>query len=139
MGDKDRTEKQLEDYADVFADIVNGLLFEGDQVIRPEQLVDALPRSVYKADDRLHDQERDTAKFWQNGQIRISIIGLENQTKPDPDMPLRVISYDGASYRSELLKDEKGKKPERYPVVTLVLYFGYLHHWDKPVTFSAIE
>lgn len=63
MGDKDRTEKQLEDYADVFADIVNGLLFEGDQVIRPEQLVDALPRSVYKADDRLHDQERDTAKF----------------------------------------------------------------------------
>lgn len=132
MGDKDKAEKQLEDYADIFADIVNGLLFGGDQVIRPEQLVDALPRSVYKADEKMHDQERDTVKFWQNGQIRISVIGLENQTNPDPDMPLRVISYDGAAYRAEMLRDEKDKKAERYPVVTLVLYYGYKNHWDKP-------
>ena len=41
-------------------------------------------------------------------------------------MPLRVIGYDGAEYRSEL----NGK--DRYPVVTMVLYFGYKKHWDKP-------
>ena len=29
MGEKDITEKTLEDYADVFADIVNVLLFDG--------------------------------------------------------------------------------------------------------------
>ena len=29
MGEKDITEKILEDYNDVFADIINGLLFQG--------------------------------------------------------------------------------------------------------------
>ena len=30
MGIKDLTEKILEDYNDVFADIINGLLFQGE-------------------------------------------------------------------------------------------------------------
>jgi len=33
MGQKDITEKVLEDYNDVFADIINGLLFGGEQEI----------------------------------------------------------------------------------------------------------
>ena len=53
-------------------------------------------------------------------QLRIFLLGIENQTKYDKDMPLRVIAYDGAGYRAELLQDQK----ERYPVVTLVLNFG---------------
>ena len=36
-------------------------------------------------------------------------------------MPFRVIGYDGAAYKSETLDEEL---KERYPVVTLVLYFG---------------
>ncbi len=36
-------------------------------------------------------------------------------------MPFRIIGYDGASYRSQLL-DEKSK--ERCPVLSIVLYFG---------------
>ena len=67
MGEKDATEKTLESYADVFADIVNVLLFEGQPLIVPEDLRDALPRSAYKADGKLHEQERDTAKFWLSG------------------------------------------------------------------------
>ena len=48
-------------------------------------------------------------------------------------MPLRIIGYDGQSYRSQLLK-KNGKVPrERYPVVTLVLYFG-LKRWDTATT-----
>lgn len=35
-------------------------------------------------------------------------------------MPIRIMGYDGSSYRSQML----GKSKERYPVVTLVLYFG---------------
>lgn len=31
MGQKDITEKLLEDYNDVFADIINGLIFKGEQ------------------------------------------------------------------------------------------------------------
>ena len=33
MGEKDITEKILEDYNDVFADIINGLLFQGEQSV----------------------------------------------------------------------------------------------------------
>ena len=102
---------------------VNVLLFQGKNQIRADSLEEASERSQYKADDtRLHEQERDVAKFWRDGKLRIALVGLENQTRADPDMPLRVISYDGAAYRSQLLKGP-GKK---YPAVTLVLYYGCL-------------
>ena len=66
MADKDITEKTLEAYNDVFADIVNVLLFHGDQKIREEELTDESARSIYKADGKLHEQERDVAKYWKN-------------------------------------------------------------------------
>lgn len=44
-------------------------------------------------------------------------------------MPLRVISYDGASYKQQLL-DKKAK--QRYPVATIVLYFGTKEKWSTP-------
>ena len=137
MGEKDATEKTLESYADVFADIVNVLLFDGKRIIDPEELRDALPRSIYKADGKLHEQERDTAKFWLSGQIRIAFLGLENQTEIEEDMALRVISYDGAAYRDQMNRDQTGKPKERYPVVTIVLYFGYQKHWDKPLNLKG--
>ena len=63
MGEKDITEKTLEDYADVFADIVNVLLFDGEQRVLPEDLVDTRARSQFKSDDGvLHEQERDVVK-----------------------------------------------------------------------------
>ena len=45
-------------------------------------------------------------------------------------MPLRICSYDGAAYKEQLLNDDR---KERYPVVTLVLYFG-TKHWNQPKT-----
>ena len=127
MGEKDITEKTLEDYADVFADIVNVLLFDGEQRVLPEDLVDTSARSQFKADDGvLHEQERDVVKRWKHGKIVIALLGLENQTKPDENMPLRVFSYEGASYKSQLLDGKKNF----YPVITLVLYFGK-QRWEK--------
>ncbi|MBR2214558.1 MAG: Rpn family recombination-promoting nuclease/putative transposase [Selenomonadaceae bacterium] len=133
MAEKDITQKRLEDYPDVFADIFNVLLFKGEQVIKPteEDLEPALPRSIYKMDEKIHEQERDVAKFWRSGQIRLALLGLENQSKVDNDMPLRVIGYDGAAYREQLNHDEESKPKMRYPVVTLVLYFGE-KHWTAP-------
>lgn len=129
MAKKDAAEKILESYNDVFADIVNVLLFNGKEVLKPDELVDQTPRAVYKADGQVREMERDVAKRWLKQNIRIACVGLENQTDVDPDMPIRVIGYDGAEYRSELNTDSK----ERYPVVTLVLYFGYKKHWNKPL------
>ncbi|MCD8014323.1 MAG: Rpn family recombination-promoting nuclease/putative transposase [Lachnospiraceae bacterium] len=82
--------------------------------------------SQYKAENAIHGQDRDVAKYWTKGQIRIGLIGLENQTQNDPDIALRVISYDGAAYRNEL---NQGK--DRYPVATLVLYFGTDRRWGQ--------
>lgn len=83
---------------------------------------------MYKADDAVvHEEERDVSKFWKAGNVRVALWGLENQTQIDADMPLRVIGYDGQSYRSELLKRENGMvSQERYPIITLVLYFSIL-------------
>ena len=135
MGEKDIAEKNLEAFNDVFADIVNVLLFKGNKLMKEKDLESAVKDSMFKADGKIHQQERDVSKFWKNGEVRISIFGFENQTKQDSKMPLRVISYDGASYKQQLLDNEKGKKDDTtkkslYPVVTLVLYFGTDEKWS---------
>lgn len=132
MAGKDATEKILESYNDVFSDIVNVLLFQGKQVLTADELEEEAPRTYYKADGKLHEIERDIAKRWKNGNIRVACIGFENQTAADPDMPLRVIGYDGAEYRAQLLAENPASR--RYPVVTLVLYFGYERPWNGPLS-----
>ena len=123
MAEKDITEKLLEEQNDVFADIINTLVFGGKQVIKEEDLESISALSVYKMAGDLRYQERDVLKAWRRGCIRIAVYGLENQTNVDHDIPLRVISYDGAMYRAQL--DEKlPEGGKRYPVITLVLYFG---------------
>ena len=131
MGEKDIAEKNLEAWNDVFADIVNVLLFKGKRLIKEQDLEADTKDSILKADNELHEQERDVSKFWKNGEIRISILGIENQTNQDYKMPLRVISYDGASYKQQLM-DEKVE--QYYPVCTLVLYFGTKTKWTAPKT-----
>ena len=119
MPDRNITEKYLETYNDVFADIVNVLLFNGQKEVCPDDLRDARARTLYKADGKLREQERDVSKLWAPEGIVISLIGFENQTRIDRDMPLRVLGYEGADYHSQL-----SAKGGLYPVVTLVLYFG---------------
>ena len=121
--------KTLESYNDVFADIANVLLFDGKEVIHPTDLEDQAPRSSYKVDGKLREIERDVAKRWKNGSIRMACIGVENQTAIDPFMPLRVIGYDGAEYRSQY-----GTGNDKYPVVTFVLYFGLEKEWAKELS-----
>ncbi len=131
MGTKDMSEKLLLDYADVFADVYNVFLFMGEQVIQPEDLKEANIKSQYKADDGvLHEQERDVAKYWEKGCV-LAMCGLENQTKIYPYMPVRIISYEGASYRSQLLRKGDEWLPDRiYPVVTMV--FNYSNQrWNR--------
>ena len=144
--EKDIIEKTLEDYNDVFADILNVLLFKGRQVVKEEELFPAGIISQYKADDStLHEMERDVSKTWQNCRITVSRFGIENQTHLDADMVFRVIGYEGASYRSQLLSDKMKNsdgsysKKERYPVITLVLYFGYESHWNRRTLYEHLD
>ena len=106
MGAKDITEKVLADYNDVFADIANVLLFQGEQIISPDSLINERTISQYKSSNaRLHQQERDILKSWTEGNIKIALIGFENQTEPEKQMPVRIIGYEGADYRSQLGSD----------------------------------
>lgn len=131
MGDKDKTEKILEAFNDVFSDLVNGCLFDGEPVTGPEDFEEATPYSYYKVSGQIRDQERDVAKYWKRGNMIISLIGLENQTEPDPYMPLRVMSYDAAAYRGQL-SDDTINRP--HPVMSLVLYWGYKRRWKTSLT-----
>ena len=131
MGRKDIAEKHFEEINKIFADIVNGTLFEGRQTIKEDELFDLPAKSQFKADNsKLHEQERDIAKRWSKEEVVFSIIGIENQTMIDKDMVLRVIGYDGASYKSQLIEYKDGDS-RRYPVITIVLYYGN-KLWDAP-------
>ena len=137
---KDAVEKTLEENNDVFGDIVNAFIYSGRRKVAAEALEQAVSRSVYRADRKLRTQERDVAKYWRSTEFRIAMFGLENQTEPEDDMPFRIMGYDGAAYRDQIYpeKDKKGRwrknRNPRYPVVTLLLYFGYEKHWDKALT-----
>ena len=136
--EKDIMEKLLEDYSDVFVDIVNQLVFDGKELIQEDELENAVTVSQIKFQERIHEQERDVAKYWKRENVTIALVGLENQTDSDNLMPLRGFSYDGAVYKMQVnnYDQEKRKKlphAPRFPCITVVLYFG-LDHWSGPRT-----
>ena len=149
---KDITGKKLMAYNDVFAGVFNSLVIHGTGlVIDPDDLEDARARSVYvplsDEDNPVREQERDVAKFWKKEGVILCLMGLENQTAIDRYMPLRIMGYEGADYRSQVTeRDEaaraaklKGDSSEAgriksakfYPVITAVLYYGIKRRWDK--------
>jgi len=150
MAEKDITIKKIEDFTDVFADIVNVLLFKGERRVEGKNIFSALPRSIYKVQGEVHEQERDTAKYWRDENVCFALIGIENQSTIQKQMPIRVISYDGADYRAQIrlrqdvikrnkkLTENQPKEtvPNFYPVISIVLYFG-LEKWNKPLNLKS--
>ena len=65
MKEKDITEKKLLSYNDVFADVINGSIFDGQEIVRSEELTDANPVTQFKDEDNTpREQIRDVAKLW---------------------------------------------------------------------------
>ena len=147
MGEKDILEKKLLMFNDVFADFVNGIMFDGKDVVKEDELVDLSGWSHYKGDDSKHRfQDRDVVKLWKKENVVISLIGIENQDIPDKNMVFRVLSYDGASYRTQLVEKERRKRTKKtnktnetdlridiYPVITFVIYYGE-EEWKHETT-----
>lgn len=104
--------------------------------MNPDELVNTSVHSQYKAEDgKLHEEERDVAKYWKKAGIEIALCGLENQTMVDANMPFRIIGYDGAAYRAQF--PDKSKKV--VPVVTFVLYFGTKERWNAKRTITHVD
>ena len=92
MAEKDVTEKILEANNDVFSDIINGCLYQGEQVVLPDDLQDHFAIRSYENKGKLYSTERDVSKLWTDGVFTIACLGVENQTNIDVNMPLRVIA-----------------------------------------------
>ena len=143
----DTVEKVLEAYPDVFADIINVLIYHGQTVVNPQFLADGPTAATYKAADGFISQKhRDLSMYDTSVSPACIVYGLENQTKPSPVMPVRVMGYDAASYDHSIQQTkaknlsqgrqadfalEIHKDQKLSPVVTLTLYFG-LKPWDGP-------
>lgn len=136
MGEKDITERVLENFNDVFSDIINVLIFDGAEVVKEDALKNAAAKADYKEGSRTRELERDVVKLWETGGVRFAVYGIENQTRPERDMPLRIIGYDGLSYRQQMNQAEAFKS-QRFPVISLVLYYGR-RHWHQPAKLSEL-
>ena len=105
-----------------FADLMNGCLFQGQQIILPEQLekIDRetdlfIPEKsgTEMIQGKGIQRYRDVAMRWED-RAELAILALENQERVHYAMPVRTMIYDGLSLtRSRLKKTGKtGKIPE---------------------------
>lgn len=142
---KDIVEKRLESYPDVAADIINGTVYEGEQVVRESDL-EQVNTSTYTSDDtgNWHEWRRDLMFLDRSRECCYTFYGIENQSGVDNTMPLRVVGNDFAEYQRqvEIFMDEnKENKNPAYtkrihddqkliPTITTVLYYG--EEWTGP-------
>lgn len=144
-----------------FADLINGYVFQGRQVVKEEDVRELMPVTA-----RFHRKENTaTGKRTENGNvhaqiftpdlikavfhdIQMLVILLENQSDVHYAMPVRIMNEEGSyyhkqwrerAYRHRQDKDLRGAeylsgfgKGERLlPVITLVVYWGK-QAWDGP-------
>lgn len=158
LSEKDAVTKDYMQDRDIFADAFNFYLYQGEQVIKPEQLrpldttsivlpygENGKPVPVQKYRDVLKTvtaMEDETATYL--------LLGIENQSEIHYAMPVRNMLYDAIQYVAqveEIAKSHRNedKTPETraeflsgfyntdrlVPIVTLTLYFG-ADEWTAP-------
>ena len=151
MGKKDDYQYDYLDNPERFADQVNGALFGGQQVVKPDELEPADALSVYLGREagvrKNYKDIADKARIWR-GRL-IHIITVQNQTHVDYRMVLRNMLAESIGYHKQWKQkkaahdkekdlnqgsDEflsKMNKDEKFtPIITLVVYCGTEHKWD---------
>lgn len=151
MGRADEYQFNYLDDNNRFADQVNGALFHGRQVVKPDELEPADMQVVYlgKESGRRKNYKTivDKMRLWRGRLIRI--LAIENQTYVDYHMVLRnmlteCLSYERQWEQKRLVHERKDDlkvgtdefmsgmtKGEKFiPVITLVVYCGTEHPWD---------
>ncbi len=152
MGKKDISVKLWLKDNQRFADLFNGVCFEGRQVIKPDELEELDGESNFVLEDktgkrRYVQRYRDIIKGW-NGFVLRGILTMELQDKVHYAMPVKNMIMDALSYSDQMrniweniLDDEKKmlvgssdyfsrfrKGDKLFPVITLVFYCG--DNWD---------
>ena len=147
MGKKDLWQSDYFDDKRRFADMMNGALFHGKQVMKAEELGEADAGLVY------HDKGGETVNVIRDKVYRwkgqyVSICILEKQSYVDYRMVFRVMLEEAVSYIRQQKKAYRERKASGYkftgdeflsrmrkeekfvPVITLVLYLGKEKEWD---------
>ncbi len=136
-----------------FADLFNGVIFAGEQIVLAEQLeLTDSEANILDLDKKGNPKEmrrhRDIVMKWKQ-QAELVILACENQERVHYAMPVRNMLYDSLSYTEqiqhmwkELPQNEKiiseeflskfRKTDKIHPVVTIVLYYGK-EPWDGSV------
>lgn len=136
-----------------FADLFNAVLFQGREVLKPEELqeMDTDISGIIRFRDYEESLERarDVIKKMAFG-VEFAVFGIESQQKIHYAMPLRTMLYDGMGYLKEyreitrIHKKEKRKmtggeflsgmrKEDRlHPIISIVIYYSE-YIWDGPL------
>ena len=155
MGRKNAVTKRFCSDKVRFADLINGVYFDGRGVIHSEDLTDSsegyaqpVESTETEVEREYLERERDIKMLHSSGST-IRILALENQSHVDYGMPFQCMEYDAMEYRKQMENikqqniQEKNlstnhewlcglKKTDRlWPVYTLCLYLGE-EPWDGP-------
>lgn len=142
---KDTAENRLIGYPDVAADIIDGVIYGGQPVVKAEDLK-LVSGEGYILDEigKLRGRYRDRLfEDWTHG-CRYLFWGVENQTNVDNTLPLSLVGFDYTTYKrqvDEFMDENKRTKNPAYtkrihdtqkliPTVTIVLYYG--EEWTGP-------
>lgn len=138
MGQPDLAVNSLTSHADVFADIINAIIYEGRTVLNETCLKPFYVNSAVSKQGKLKGLYRDTCMEDTRNGIRYVIWGIENQYVDDLTTPFKIMGYDFTAYDKqieEFMRHNKQNGRDAYvqqlhfdqklkPVVTLVLYYG---------------
>ncbi|MBQ7944117.1 MAG: Rpn family recombination-promoting nuclease/putative transposase [Lachnospiraceae bacterium] len=149
MGRIDVATKRFVNISDVFAQLFNVGLFQGDIVVREDGLTDMNSlediRLERHTDRQVFERIRDVKKISDVG-FALVVLGIEDQETVHYYMPVRAMMYDAASYETQYKQmieecEQKGisipygtgvpKGTQVMPVITLVFYTGK-KPWDGP-------
>lgn len=134
---KDISDKYLLKFPEIFAEVYNKLAFKRGFSLDPENLEEFPTESILPEFNTVRNQYRDvimkyTTKDGDQDSV-YCMLGMENQSNIDPNMMLRIVSYDGAIYRDQHLKIEAKKLKRAYPVFNIILYYGNSSKYDGTV------
>lgn len=123
MGRKDSVTKDYMRQKEVFADIFNMFLYDGEKIIQSEELVPEDTEEFMENTKTgiIYAQNRDIFKKCISMKTKTCgylLLGLEEQSHINYGMPVRVFVYDGGKYEVQLkekakVNRERSKKSER--------------------------
>ena len=117
---KDTVEKEFVSFPDVAADVINVLLYEGEEITKEASLRPGPTESIYQGSKKLRSQYEDLCKYeLADGKVKLMYL-IANQSRTDGKMLLRKAGYVGGIYREQY----EGKMQESFPVIEFILYWG---------------